>query len=36
MLVGLAVLVFRFGTLNFETIFGSAGSVLTRDAATVV
>jgi NADH-quinone oxidoreductase subunit L len=36
MLVGLAVLVFRFGTLDFETIFGSAGSVLTKDAATVI
>jgi NADH-quinone oxidoreductase subunit L len=36
MLVGLALLVFRFGTLDFETIFGSAGSVLTKDAATVV
>jgi NADH-quinone oxidoreductase subunit L len=36
MLVGLAVLVFRFGTLDFEAIFGSAGAVLTKDAATVV
>jgi len=36
MLVGLAVLVFRFGTLDFEVIFGSAASVLTKDAATVV
>ena len=36
MLVGLALLVFRFGTLDFEAIFGSAASVLTKDAATVV
>jgi NADH-quinone oxidoreductase subunit L len=36
LLVGLALLVFRFGTLDFEPIFGSAGSVLTRDGATVV
>ena len=36
MLVGLAVLVFRFGTLDFEAIFGSAASVLTKDAATVI
>jgi NADH-quinone oxidoreductase subunit L len=36
LLVGLAALVFRFGTLDFEAIFGSAGSVLTKDAATVI
>jgi NADH-quinone oxidoreductase subunit L len=36
MLVGLAVLVFRFGTLDFDAIFGSAGSILTKDAATVI
>jgi NADH-quinone oxidoreductase subunit L len=36
MLVGLALLVFKFGTLDFEAIFGTAGSVLTKDAATVV
>ncbi|MDP9184695.1 MAG: NADH-quinone oxidoreductase subunit L, partial [Actinomycetota bacterium] len=36
MLVGLALLVFRFGTLDFEPIFGSAASVLTKDGATVV
>ncbi|HEX3299439.1 MAG TPA: NADH-quinone oxidoreductase subunit L [Actinomycetota bacterium] len=36
MLIGLAVLVFKFGTLDFEAIFGTAGSVLTKDAATVI
>ncbi len=36
MLVGLALLVFKFGTLDFEAIFGTAGSVLTKDAATVI
>jgi len=36
MLVGLALLVFKFGTLDFEVIFGTAGSVLTKDAATVI
>jgi NADH-quinone oxidoreductase subunit L len=36
MLIGLAVLVFRFGTLDFEPIFGTAASVLTKDAATVI
>jgi NADH-quinone oxidoreductase subunit L len=36
MLVGLALLVFRFGTLDFEVIFGTAASVLTKDAATVI
>jgi NADH-quinone oxidoreductase subunit L len=36
MLVGLALIVFRFGTLDFDTVFGAAGSVLTKDAATVI
>jgi NADH-quinone oxidoreductase subunit L len=36
MLVGLALIVFRFGTLDFEAVFGSAGSVLTKDAATAI
>src|SRR6476646_5971055 len=36
MLIGLALLVFKFGTLDFEAIFGTAGSVLTKDAATVI
>jgi NADH-quinone oxidoreductase subunit L len=36
MLIGLALIVFRFGTLDFETVFGTAGSVLTKDAATVI
>jgi len=36
MLVGLALIVFRFGTLDFEAIFGSAGGVLTKGAATVI
>jgi NADH-quinone oxidoreductase subunit L len=36
MLIGLALIVFRFGTLDFEVVFGTAGSVLTKDAATVI
>ena len=36
MLVGLATLVFKFGTLDFEPIFGTAASVLTKDGATVI
>src|SRR6476469_8784653 len=36
MLVGLALIVFRFGTLDFEAVFGTAGSVLTKDAATAI
>jgi NADH-quinone oxidoreductase subunit L len=36
MLIGLALIVFRFGTLDFEVVFGSAGAVLTKDAATVI
>jgi NADH-quinone oxidoreductase subunit L len=36
MLIGLALIVFRFGTLDFEVVFGTAGSVLTKDAATAI
>jgi NADH-quinone oxidoreductase subunit L len=36
MLVGLALIVSRFGTLDFEAVFGTAASVLTKDAATVI
>jgi NADH-quinone oxidoreductase subunit L len=37
MLVGLALIVVKFGTLDFTTIFGSAaGGVLTKDAATAI
>jgi NADH-quinone oxidoreductase subunit L len=36
MLIGLALLVFKFGTLDFEPIFGTAASVLTKDGATVI
>ena len=36
MLIGLATLVFTFGTLDFVPIFGTASSVLTKDAATVI
>ena len=36
MLIGLAMLVFKFGTLDFVPIFGTASSVLTKDAATVI
>jgi NADH-quinone oxidoreductase subunit L len=36
MLIGLAMLVFKFGTLDFVPIFGTAASVLSKDAATVI
>jgi NADH-quinone oxidoreductase subunit L len=36
MLVGLAMLVYFFGTLDFEAIFGTAASTLTKDTATVI
>src|SRR5580765_1236701 len=36
MLIGLALIVFWFGTLDFEVVFGTAGSVLTKDAATAI
>src|SRR5207247_4449391 len=36
MLIGLALIVFRFGTLDFEVVFGTPGTVLTKDAATAI
>src|SRR5204863_9611537 len=36
MLVGLALIVSKFGTLDLTAIFGAAGAVLTRDAATAI
>ncbi len=36
MLVGLALIVARFHSLDFDVVFGSAGSVLTKDTATVI
>ncbi len=36
MLVGLALVVVKFGTLDFTAIFGSAGNVLTKGAATAI
>jgi NADH-quinone oxidoreductase subunit L len=36
MLIGLALLVFRFGTLDFDAIFGAAAGELTQGAATVI
>ncbi len=36
MLVGLALIVMKFGTLDYEVIFGAAGSTLTRNAATAI
>src|SRR5204863_2527393 len=36
MLIGLALIVFRFGTLDFAAVFGTAGTVLTKDAATAI
>ena len=36
MLVGLALIAFRFGSLDFDVVFGSAGSVLTGGAATAI
>jgi NADH-quinone oxidoreductase subunit L len=36
MLVGLALIVAKFGTLDFQAVFGAAGSVLTKDAATAI
>ena len=36
MLIGLALIVSRFGTLDFQTVFGTAGTVLTKDAATAI
>ena len=36
MLVGLALIVAKFGTLDLTSIFGAAGAVLTKDAATAI
>jgi NADH-quinone oxidoreductase subunit L len=36
MLVGLALIVARFGSLDFDAVFGSAATTLTRDSATVI
>jgi NADH-quinone oxidoreductase subunit L len=36
MLVGLALVVVRFGTLDFTTILGAAGNVLTKGTATAI
>ncbi len=36
MMIGLALIVFRFGTLDFEPIFGTAGEVLTDGVATAI
>ncbi|MGZ5212918.1 MAG: NADH-quinone oxidoreductase subunit L [Actinomycetota bacterium] len=36
MMIGLALLVVRFGTLDFTTIFGSAGGTLTKGTATTI
>jgi NADH-quinone oxidoreductase subunit L len=36
MLVGLALIVAKFGTLDFQAVFGAAGSVLTKDTSTAI
>jgi NADH-quinone oxidoreductase subunit L len=36
MMIGLALIAFEFGTLDFEPIFGTAGEVLTDGAATAI
>jgi NADH-quinone oxidoreductase subunit L len=36
MMIGLALIVFHFGTLDFEAVFGTAGEVLTDGAATAI
>jgi NADH-quinone oxidoreductase subunit L len=36
MLIGLALIVAKFGTLDFNAIFGSATATLTKDAATAI
>jgi len=36
MLVGLALIVMKFGTLDYSAIFGAAGSTLTKSAATTI
>ena len=36
MLIGLALIVAKFGTLDFELVFGTAGATLTKGAATAI
>ena len=36
MMLGLALIVAKFGTLDYVAVFGAAGSVLTKDVATVI
>jgi NADH-quinone oxidoreductase subunit L len=36
MLIGIAMIVMKFGTLNFDAVFGAAGSVLSKGAATAI
>ena len=36
MLIGLALIVAKFGTLDYVAVFGTASSVLTKDVATVI
>jgi NADH-quinone oxidoreductase subunit L len=36
MLVGLALIAMKFGSLDYATVLGTAGSVLTKQAATVI
>jgi NADH-quinone oxidoreductase subunit L len=36
MLIGLALIVVKFGTLDYTAIFGTAGNVLTKGAATTI
>ncbi len=36
MLIGLALIVFKFGTLDFEVVFGAAGTTLTKGVATAI
>jgi NADH-quinone oxidoreductase subunit L len=36
MLIGIAMIVFKFGTLDFGAVFGTAGSTLTKGTATAI
>jgi NADH-quinone oxidoreductase subunit L len=36
MLIGIAMIVFKFGTLDFGVVFGTAGSTLTKGTATAI
>jgi len=36
MLIGIAMIVMKFGTLNFDVVFGTANSVLSKGAATTI